>query len=483
VHPRTFISFLILFSLCLQLVGTVAYAESKQSTEHLLELADQVLEASENNHSPQESKAFKKLKNEWFQVKPMIRKDSYLVSIQLESSIASATHDRLNDDGKSFIESMKTFKKTLSNYESGTLSSKPKKSKEKMSITHYLSLLSETRDSITSKDEKEIAQKISSIQSNWLNVEGDVVSQSHKVYTDSEKNLVLIKAHAEEKDYEKSAGLINQMIYDLEPLANHSYGIWDAAFIPLREGLEALLVIGALLTVSKKTNSSKGTKWVWGGTGAGVLISIIVGFLVTYVLSNISFGKSNFILNGLSGVLASLMLLYVSYWLHRYSNIQKWNTFVHSQTENALKTGSLFSFGLIAFLAVLREGLESVIFLIGFQDRMTLLNLILGLVMGMIILFIVGFIMLKIGSKIPYKPFFLISSTIVLYLCVKFMGSGIHSLQLAGEIPSKMSLLLPSIDLIGVFPSWYSVLPQLLIICLVFFFFMKKKRMKQTRSE
>ncbi len=107
------------------------------------------------------------------------------------------------------------------------------------------------------------------------------------------------------------------------------YGIWDAALIPIREGLEALLVIGALLTISKKTNSSKGTKWVWGGTSAGALISIVVGFVVTYVLSNISFGKSNFILNGLSGVIASLMLLYVSYWLHRYSNIKKWNTFIH----------------------------------------------------------------------------------------------------------------------------------------------------------
>ncbi len=124
-----------------------------------------------------------------------------------------------------FILSIHTFKKSLNDYNSGKMSPKSNKSKEKMSITHYLSLLSEARDALSSKNEKVINQKIKSIQSNWLLVEGDVVSQSHKVYTDSEKQLVLIKAHAEEKEYEKSIVLINQMIYDLEPLATHA--LWD----------------------------------------------------------------------------------------------------------------------------------------------------------------------------------------------------------------------------------------------------------------
>ena len=479
MHPRIFISIFILFSVCFHQVELTAHADSIPSIKQLIKLSDQVIELSEKNNALETATAFEKLKSDWFQLKPIIRKDSYMVSSQLESTIASATHDKLNEDDKSFILSIHTFKKSLNDYDSGKMSPKSNKSTDKMNFTHYLLLLSEARDALSSKNEKIINQKITSIQSSWLLVEGDVVSQSHKVYTDSEKKLVLIKAHVEEKEYEKSRVLINQMIYDLEPLATHDYGVWDAAFIPIREGLEALLVIGALLTISKKTNFSKGTIWVWGGTSAGALISIVVGFVVTYALSNIRFGQSNFILNGLSGVIASLMLLYVSYWLHRYSNIKKWNSFIQSQTDNALKKGSLFSFGVIAFLAVLREGLESVIFLIGFQDKMTLSNLLLGLGIGLFVLFIVGFILLKLGSKIPLKPFFLISSIIVLYLCIKFMGSGIHSLQLAGEIPSKMSRYLPSIDLVGVFPSWYSVLPQLLIVCLALFFFMKKNRMNK----
>ncbi len=103
MHPRIFISFLILFS-CMFSPNwrSTAYADSIPSIKQLIKLSDQIIESSEKNNSQETSTAFEKLKSDWFQLKPIIRKDSYMVSSQLESSIASATHDRLNEDDKSF---------------------------------------------------------------------------------------------------------------------------------------------------------------------------------------------------------------------------------------------------------------------------------------------------------------------------------------------------------------------------------------------
>ena len=272
------------------------------------------------------------------------------------------------------------------------------------------------------------------------------------------------------------------MITDLEPLQKDSFGIWDAALIPIREGVEALLVVGALLTIVKKSNVPKGRRWIWGGTISGLLVSIIIGIMVSYFISSIAFGQNNFLINGWSGVLASLMLLYVSYWLHRNSNIAQWNNFIKQKTENAISNGKMFSFATLAFLAILREGMETVIFLIGMVNRMPMNKLILGILLGFGVLFIIAFLMLKVGTYLPMKPFFLVSSFIVFYMCIKFMGSGIHSLQLAGLISSDVNEGIPTISFLGVYPSWYSTMPQIIIFMLAISVILYK-HFKKNRSE
>jgi high-affinity iron transporter len=72
--------------------------------------------------------------------------------------------------------------------------------------------------------------------------------------------------------------------------------------------------------------------------------------------------------------------------------------------------------------------------------------------------------MIFVGLKLPMRPFFMVSSIIVFYLCIKFTGMGIHSLQLAGVIPTTSADKVPSIDFFALYPSWESVIPQLLLI-------------------
>lgn len=157
------------------------------------------------------------------------------------------------------------------------------------------------------------------------------------------------------------------------------------------------------------------------------------------------------------------MLLYMSYWLHSNSNIEQWNRYIQSKTETALSTGRVIYLGVLSFLAVFREGTETVLFIIGMINQISTQQLLLGILVGCGILTVIAYLMLFVGVKLPIRPFFLVSSVIVFYLCVKFMGLGVHSLQLAGIIPVSNSANLPTIDFLGFYPSWQSAVPQLAI--------------------
>lgn len=289
------------------------------------------------------------------------------------------------------------------------------------------------------------------------------MSQSKEAYTTSEENLALMKAEIGSHP-EKVSKQIDEMIQLLEPIASSSYSWWDAALIPIREGMEALLVIGALLTMTKKARVTRSSTWIWGGASAGMAVSLAAGIGVTVLFSSSVFGENNFLLGGVTGVLSAVMLLYVGVWLHRNASMDKWREKINIQKSQALKKRSLLSFALIAFLAVVREGLETVIFFIGLVGKLPLTELIGGTAAGLIVLVIVGVLMIKLGMRIPLKPFFLLSMAVVLYMCVKFLGTGVHSLQLAGILPSDAESWLPSVSVLGIYPSVYSTIPQMLIL-------------------
>jgi high-affinity iron transporter len=195
-----------------------------------------------------------------------------------------------------------------------------------------------------------------------------------------------------------------------------------------------------------------------------VLLCIVVGFIVAFLLSSSAFGQNNSLINGWTGVLASLLLLYVSYWLHRNADVQRWTKFLRSKSNQALTSGKMASLALLAFFAIVREGLETVIFLIGMAGKMSVGELTGGIAAGFGILGICAVVMIKLGNRLPIRPVFLVSSAIVFYLCFKFMGSGIHSLQMAGIVPSAVHEYLPEYGALSLYPSWYSTLPQLLFV-------------------
>ncbi|AOY05387.1 ferrous ion permease EfeU [Bacillus subtilis] len=452
---------LILFSL-LMVFGSAAHAEDDPIAA-LIQLNKQMIKSVKDGDMDSAQQTFDTFKAKWKKEEPSIKKENLSSHSEMDANIAMISLSFINQDANKLKTQLEELASHLETYQQAVVLKKTSSGQSRASLTAYIQSLKDTKQFIEKKQLDEASSAIDNLVTSWLAVEGDVVSQSKEAYTTSEENLALMKAEIGSHS-EKVSKQIDEMIQLLEPIASSSYSWWDAALIPVREGMEALLVIGALLTMTKKARVTRSSTWIWGGASAGMAVSLAAGIGVTVLFSSSVFGENNFLLGGVTGVLSAVMLLYVGVWLHRNASMDKWREKINIQKSQALKKRSLLSFALIAFLAVVREGLETVIFFIGLVGKLPLTELIGGTAAGLIVLVIVGVLMIKLGMRIPLKPFFLLSMAVVLYMCVKFLGTGVHSLQLAGILPSDAESWLPSVSVLGIYPSVYSTIPQMLIL-------------------
>lgn len=238
------------------------------------------------------------------------------------------------------------------------------------------------------------------------------------------------------------------------------YGIYDAAIILLREGLEALLIVGALLAVLKKTETPQKSTWIWGGTAAGVVASVILALVFNLVFSRATSRLNRELVEGVTGLAAGAMLIYVSYWLHSKTSLGAWQRHVHERTTAALSQNRLFALSLVSFLAVFREGAETVLFYAGIAPSIALGDLVVGLALGTAALAVVAVLIHLLGVRVPIRQFFLGTSVLVYYLAFKFFGTGIHALQEAGAVSATPSNYLPESGFFGLYPTWESTVAQ-----------------------
>ncbi|WP_407938575.1 FTR1 family iron permease [Niallia nealsonii] len=437
-------------------------AESPNASEPLNGIK-QTVKSIEENDFAKASIYFQQDKKWWTQNKQKIKNKSYDLAQKIDRQIAETSLGLATKDSEQAQAALHTLQGLIEDYRDGAYTDN--QGNTKITLASYVEKLENTKKLIKQKDYGLAETQIQDLQKQWLTVEGDVVSQSQAAYDNTERDLMLLSAYIQDSETQtKTADVLTSMISTLKPFANTTYTWFDAALIPFREGLEALLIIATLLTFAKKANTKTAKNWIIGGTAVGLTTSFALGMVVAFWLSTLAFGQNNNLINGWSGVIASGMMLYVSYWLHSNADIKKWNGYVQSKSDQAISNGKMVSFALLAFLSIVREGLETVVFLIGMAGKMPQSELMAGILAGAGFLFIIAFLMLKFGVRLPLKPFFLASSGIVFYLCFKFMGSGIHSLQLAGVFPSTVREYLPSIPALSIYPSWYSFLPQLLFV-------------------
>lgn len=311
-------------------------------------------------------------------------------------------------------------------------------------------------------------QEFQTFQQRWPDLESQVAVRSPSAYERIEARLTTVEGALADPTSDPSAvhQQVGQILDELQSLAHqdNQYGPFDAAITLLREGLEALLVIGALLALVTRAGRPDLRWQVWAGAGFGMLASLAVAVFLQVVLSRLALSLNREVLEGVTGLGAAAMLLYVSYWLHQQGNLADWRRFLATRTGAALTSGETLVLPLLAFLAVFREGAETILLYAGMVAAISTRDLLLGMAIGVAGLTVLGIALFGFGVRLSLKPFFRAISVLLYYLAFKFVGTGVHALQVAGVLPVSSADYLPSIAPIGVFPTWQTTLAQAFLI-------------------
>jgi len=238
-------------------------------------------------------------------------------------------------------------------------------------------------------------------------------------------------------------------------------------FIILREGFEAILIIGAILTFLLRTGNEDRRRDVHLGVGAALVASVATAFVMQRIVS--ATPASRELLEGATMLLAVVVLFSVSYWLVSKVAHRKWEAYLQSRVESALGAGSGLALAGVAFLAVYREGFETVLFyqaLLAFSEG-AVGPVAVGFVAGCVALAVVYVAFREFGVKIPMRPFFVLTSAVLYYMAVVFAGSGIRELQEAGVIGSTPVSGVPEIGLLGIHPTVETLAAQGFLVLLL----------------
>lgn len=255
----------------------------------------------------------------------------------------------------------------------------------------------------------------------------------------------------------------------------------------LREGLEAILILGALVTMLMKMGAGHRKRDIHIGAGAAILASLLTAVVLT-TLIKLSPGKQE-ALEGITMMIAVVMLFYVSYWLLSKMEVGRWNRFVKGKVEDALTSGSALALASVAFLAVYREGFETVLFykalfLAGGPDAAAM-PVIAGILAGSVILVAVYYAINRFGVKIPLKPFFAVTSAFLYYMAFVFAGKGMVELQEGGLMSYTPVGWAPRIPEMGIYPTVETLTAQgvlllFFLFALLWTFLIEPRRMRVT---
>ncbi len=250
--------------------------------------------------------------------------------------------------------------------------------------------------------------------------------------------------------------------------------------ILLREGLEALLVIIALMTVLIRTHRQDALKYVHIGWIAALFAGGAT-WMAAQSLISIS-GASREIMEGVAAMLAAVVLFYVGIWMHDKTHAEQWQAYIQQHINSKLKSGTLWGLTALAFIAVYREVFETVLF---YQSLLTqtadaqFSYVAGGFILGTIILLALAWVLIKYSIKLPIARFFATTTYLLLALSFVLMGKAVSALQEAAVINISPLPVDFSIDWIGVNSSWQGVLAQTLIL-LVFVTLIFRSRIRQS---
>ena len=235
--------------------------------------------------------------------------------------------------------------------------------------------------------------------------------------------------------------------------------------ILVREGSEALLVIVALLAAVREAGQERRARDIYAGALLAIGISLALAWAVNHLIAD----NTSDTLEGIFQMLAAATLFYVSSWLTARGQSDRWRTFLHNKVEASRDiAGPSIALGLTAFLAVMREGAETVVFfqalLAGATETVERHAVTAGMLAGAMALGVIFLILRKAAFRIPLGSFFTATSVLLYALAVIFVGQGIASFQESGVMHATFVDHVPTIQVLGIFPTMQTLAAQGLML-------------------
>ena len=318
---------------------------------------------------------------------------------------------------------------------------------------------------------------------NSLNSTGEEKYQKNKYRTTTDKAKNTILKLAKRIDEQEAALKAAEEPAPAEEVAEESkpadprlLTFLGAFGIIVREGLEAILVIAAIIAYLSKSGNGGSLKNVYIGAICGIAASFAAAAVLAWAKSAFaSAGMAQEIIEGITALIAVCVLFYVSNWMISKAEAASWSRYIDGRVQTSVEQGSAFALAFTAFLSVFREGAEVVLF---YQPMLSEGNpgmVWAGFGVGCVVLVFVYLAITKLSIKLPIKVFFTATSILMAVMCVSFLGSGIK--ELAEGNLFDLTLRVPGIpendviQVFGIYPYLETLVPQLIlaIILLVTF--------------
>ena len=251
----------------------------------------------------------------------------------------------------------------------------------------------------------------------------------------------------------------------LAPEKASSLSSFAGAFtILLREGLEALLIVVAMIAFLRKAERTDVLPYVHGGWIAALAAGGLTWAAATFVIS-IS-GASRELTEGFGSVIAAAVLISVGLWMHGKAQADAWQVYIREKLSHALSKQSAWFLFLLAFIVVYREVFETILFLTALWTQSGATAVLSGVALAIVVLAIIAWAMLRFSKRLPIGQFFEYSASLMAILAVVLAGKGVAALQEAGLLDLH-PLALPRIELLGFFPTIEGVAAQAVTLAIL----------------
>jgi len=238
-----------------------------------------------------------------------------------------------------------------------------------------------------------------------------------------------------------------------------------ALTILLREGLEALLIVVAMIAFLKKADRVEALPYVHGGWAVALLAGGATWAAATWAIA-IS-GASRELTEGFGSLIAAVVLISVGVWMHGKSKGDAWSAYIRERMSHALSKRSSWFLFLLAFVVVYREVFETILFYAALWSQGAHLAIVAGAGAAVVGLLLIAWLLLRYSARLPIGQFFSYSSVLIAVLAVVLTGKGVASLQETGLVDIRPAVFVPRFELLGLFPTWESVIAQIVVLAVL----------------